>query len=149
MDIKNSFLNTIANSEIGKVLLAESDNGYNVLVGSTPHEPLFFESYDDHPNVLNKSLDSTAAGRYQIIHPTFLRLQDKLDTSGFGPDVQDQMAWYLVSEVGATSDLEAQAFEKAIYKCSKEWASLPGSNSGQHMQNMVWLKSIYESGLSG
>lgn len=145
----NKFLDMLAASEIGLALLAISDNGYNVLVGSIPSHPLLFDSYHNHPNILNYELDSTAAGRYQIIHPTFLRLQSKLGTTGFGPDVQDQMAWLLVTEVGATVDLSSQDIEKAIYKCSKEWASLPGSDSGQHMQNMVWLKKIYESGLSG
>ena len=43
-------------------------NGYNVLVGSTPANPLTFPSYADHPNVFDAALDSTAAGRYQLLH---------------------------------------------------------------------------------
>lgn len=30
--------------------------------------PLFFHSSDRHPDILNRQIDSTAAGRYQIPH---------------------------------------------------------------------------------
>jgi hypothetical protein len=35
-----AFLDMIAWSEIGPALLAKSDNGYNVCVGSTPEKPI-------------------------------------------------------------------------------------------------------------
>jgi muramidase (phage lysozyme) len=67
-----AFLDAVAVSEIGRTMLAmpETDDGYRVLVGSTPHALKLFSSYSAHPHVLNKMLDSTAAGRYQIIYPT-------------------------------------------------------------------------------
>src|ERR1700694_5276345 len=63
-----AFLQMIAVSEIGAALLAATDDGFNVLVGATPEHPLTFPSYADHPNVFNAALDSTAAGRYQLLH---------------------------------------------------------------------------------
>ena len=39
-------------SELGRALLAKSDNGYNVLVGSKPAAPILFHSYADHPRRL-------------------------------------------------------------------------------------------------
>lgn len=45
-----AFLDAIAVSEIGAALLAISDDGYNVLVDSTPSRPLLFSSYIAHPN---------------------------------------------------------------------------------------------------
>jgi muramidase (phage lysozyme) len=68
-----AFIDTIAYSE-GTSTINNSDDGYNVLVGSTPNHPILFNDYSTHPNVLNHALDSTAAGRYQIIHPTFVAL---------------------------------------------------------------------------
>jgi hypothetical protein len=45
-----AFLDMLAVSEIGAELLAETDNGYNVLVGATPAHPLTFPSYATHPS---------------------------------------------------------------------------------------------------
>jgi muramidase (phage lysozyme) len=63
----NAFLDLIAASE-GTPVIPGSDDGYDVLVGATRKHPLLFHSYAEHPNVFNRELDSTAAGRYQIIH---------------------------------------------------------------------------------
>ena len=64
---EKAFLDMIAFSEIGTALLVKSDNGYNVLVGSTAAKPLLFDSYADHPRIYNKQFNSTAAGRYQLL----------------------------------------------------------------------------------
>ena len=50
-----ALLDAIAWSEIGAQLLAETDDGYNVLVGSLPSKPLLFDSYADHPNVFESA----------------------------------------------------------------------------------------------
>ena len=66
-----AFLDMIAFSEIGPDLLAKSDNGYNILCGSTPAHPLLFNSYGDHPRqamfLPKLGIYSTAAGRYQLL----------------------------------------------------------------------------------
>ena len=62
---RKAFLDMIAHSEIGQALLDVSDNGYNVIVGSTAQHPDLFNSYADHPRKLvrlNAKLSSTAAG---------------------------------------------------------------------------------------
>ena len=51
-----AFLDMIAVSEIGSDLLGKSDDGYNVLVGSTPSRPLLFSGYATHPNMLNRQI---------------------------------------------------------------------------------------------
>src|SRR5271167_803741 len=63
-----SFLDMIGASEIGVELMAETDRGYNVLAGALTGNPLTFPSYADHPDIFNTSLDSTAAGRYQLLY---------------------------------------------------------------------------------
>lgn len=140
---QKAFLDMLAFSEIGPELLAVSDNGYNVLVGSTPAHPQLFNSYHDHPNILNHALNSTAAGRYQIIHRTFKDLCNQYGLSGFTPDIQDRMALELIIERKALQDIESGNLAAAIEKCSFEWASLPGSTSGQHENKFTALKQAY------
>ena len=55
---QKAFLDMIAYSEIGPQLLAETDNGYNVLVGATPAHPLTFPSYVTHPNIVSASFST-------------------------------------------------------------------------------------------
>ena len=70
-----AFLDTLAVSELGARLLAVSDDGYNVLVGSTWSHPHLFASYADHPRTLvplpNLGIKSSAAGRYQFLERTW------------------------------------------------------------------------------
>ena len=140
---RKAFLDMIAHSEIGDALLAVSDNGYNVLVGSTASHPMLFDSYDAHPGILNHTLNSTAAGRYQIIHPTYAALCAKFDLYGFDPDTQDQMALDLIAGRQALALVDAGHFELAVRHCSAEWASLPGSTAGQHVNQMSDLRQVY------
>jgi muramidase (phage lysozyme) len=49
-----AFLDMIAHSEIGDALLAVSDDGYNVIVGSTAAKPHLLASYADHPQIVVK-----------------------------------------------------------------------------------------------
>ncbi len=138
-----SFLDMIANSEIGPELIAKSDNGYNVLVGSTPAKPLLFSSYADHPNILNKELNSTAAGRYQIIHHYWVIYKGKLNLPDFSPASQDAYAIEQIKESDALDDVEAGNITAAIGLCSHIWASLPGNNYGQHTNALDTLLGYY------
>ena len=148
-----AFLDMIAASEIGAALMAETDRGYNVLVGATPAKPLTFASYADHPNVFNAALDSTAAGRYQLLHrwwadqvvngkvqhgyKTMLNLPD------FGPLSQDKVALQQIRECNALADIDAGNFSHAVALCSRIWASLPGNNYGQHQNAIAALQTAY------
>lgn len=135
-----AFLDTIATSELGARLLAESDNGYNVLVGSTPDHQLLFHSYADHPRILNHQLDSTAAGRYQILAHIFDFYKVKLSLPDFSWHSQDEIAIQLITECHAIDDAVAGRFDAACAKCASRWASLPGANYHQHENKLTDLE---------
>jgi len=140
-----AFLDMIAFSEIGAQLLAASDDGYNVLVGSTPAKPLLFKSYADHPNVLNAALHSTAAGRYQILYRWWRIYKAQMFLRDFSPISQDRYALQQLREHGALPYIDAGKFELAIAKCANVWASLPGAGYGQHENQMTHLQAAFQA----
>jgi len=139
---RQAFLDMLAWSE-GTSTITESDNGYNVLVGSTPEHPLLFESYADHPRILNPDLDSTAAGRYQLLAKYYDAYKQMLNLPDFSPASQDAIALRQISERCALADIDAGRLWSAILKCGTIWASLPGSPYGQHQQNISDLRAVY------
>jgi len=141
----DAFLSMVAHSEgtwnIG-------DRGYNCLVGSTPQKPVLFHTYADHPRVhvrLSSTLYSTAAGRYQILERIFDAYKKMLDLPDFSPASQDAIATQMIRERGALPDIEAGRFDTAVGRCSNLWASLPGSQYGQHTNSMADLKATYSA----
>ena len=138
-----AFLDMVATSEIGAELLELTDNGYDVLVGSTPAHILRFTSYADHPNILNEKLNSTAAGRYQTLHRYYDAYKKKLDLPDFSPASQDAIAIEMITECHALADIEVGFLASAIKKCSSRWASLPGAGYGQHENKFDDLKTAY------
>ncbi|EKS9800331.1 MULTISPECIES: glycoside hydrolase family 24 protein [Burkholderia] len=142
-----AFLDMIAASEIGAMLLAKSDDGYNVLVGSTPARPLLFASYATHPNVLNRNIPvpSTAAGRYQILNRWWRIYQAQLKLPDFGPVSQDRYALQQLREHGALPLIDAGRFREAVAKVSNVWASLPGAGYGQHENDVERLLAAYQA----
>lgn len=144
---QKAFLDMIAYSEIGPALLAVSDNGYNVIVGSTASAPILFDSYADHPNrliKLNANLSSTAAGRYQLLHRYYIAYKASLRLPDFSPASQDAIALQQIRESRALDDIEAGHVQTAVAKCSHIWASLPGSQYGQHTNQLAALESAYQ-----
>lgn len=140
---QKAFLDMLAVSEIGRALLAMTDNGYDVLVGSTPKHPRRFLSYHDHPNSLYRPLRSSAAGRYQIIHPTWVEIKELLGLKDFSPESQDLAALKLVERRGALDEVEEGRITRAIHLCRKEWASLPEAGYGQHENKLSDLLRAY------
>lgn len=142
-----AFLDTIAVSEIGAALLAKSDDGYNVLVGSTASRPLLFTSYVSHPNVLNRQIrvPSTAAGRYQILTRWWRIYQAQMKLPDFGPESQDRYALQQLREHGALPLIDAGRFREAVAKMSNVWASLPGAGYGQHENDIEHLLAAYRA----
>jgi len=138
-----AFLDVIAGSEIGPDLLAATANGYNVLVGSTPSHPLTFSSYATHPNILNRALNSTAAGRYQLLYRYWVSYQKMLNLRDFSPLSQDKIALQQIRECNALPDIDAGNFAHAVALCSRIWASLPGSPYGQHTNAIAALQGYY------
>lgn len=142
-----AFLNVIATSELTARLLLASDNGYNVLVGSTADHPRLFASYADHPRQLidlpRLGIKSTAAGRYQLLARYFDQYKIKLGLPDFSPASQDAIATEQIRERGALVDVEAGRFDAAVAKCSTCWASLPGAPYGQHVNDLADLRRTY------
>lgn len=138
-----AFLDMIATSEIGAGLLAKSDDGYNVLVGATAAQPLLFTDYDAHPNVLNRTLNSTAAGRYQILNRWWNIYQRMMDLPDFSPISQDRYALQQLREHGAFPAIDAGRFVEAVGKVRNVWASLPGAGYGQHENKIDALLTAY------
>jgi|ERR1700758_2383679 len=139
-----AFLDMIAWSEIGPPLLAVSDNGYNVLVGSTASHPLLFDSYSSPPNILNPETNSTACGRYQTLHKYAVAYIQSLKLPDFSPHSQDLIAVQLLKECKAIGNIESGDLKAAIVQCSSRWASLPGANGyGQHENSFTNLQAAY------
>lgn len=145
---RQAFLYAIKMSEVGAALTALSDNGYNVLVGSTPANQLLFSDYSTHPNVYNAALNSTAAGAYQINHPTWLTLVNQTGLTDFSPSTQDAMALQLIANKGALSDIDAGNVNAAMLKLQPVWRSLPGAVggvSGQRNNSAAQWLAWYQS----
>lgn len=140
-----AYLDMIAHSEIGPALLAQSDNGYNVLVGATPSRPLLFNSYADHPRVYNAKFNSTAAGRYQLLWRYWAPYKALLRLSDFSPASQDAVAIQQIKECRALPDISAGRFEMAVRRTARIWASLPGAGYGQHENRLADLASVYRA----
>lgn len=86
---------------------------------------------------------STAAGRYQITRPTWMRLKKLLLLPDFGPDAQDDCAVQLIKEAGALNLVVNGQVADAINLCHNIWASLPGSSSGQPQSSFASLMTAY------
>jgi len=140
-----AFLDMIAASEIGSPLLNASDDGYNVLVGATADKPLLFSSYATHPNVLNHALDSTAAGRYQLLHHWYVAYAQLLHLDDFSPLSQDLIAIQQIRERKAIPLILDGHITAAVAACSNIWASLPGNGYGQHQNAASMLVAAYQA----
>ena len=144
-----AFLDMIAWSELGEELIDLSDNGYNVIVGSTPSRPILFHDYSDHPRRLitprRGMKPSSAAGRYQILARNFDAYRKSLRLINFGPGSQDRIAIKLITECDATDDIIHGDIKAAIAKCASRWASLPGAGYGQHEHKIAPLIAAFKS----
>ena len=107
-------------------------NGYRTMFGGG-----LFNSFEDHPRKKIRRragtghITSTAAGAYQFLERTWDDCAATLDLPDFSPASQDKAARFLIHRRGALTDVLAGRLDRAIKKCNKEWASLPGSPYGQ------------------
>ena len=135
----SAFLNMLAVSE---GTAGHGDDGYNLIVGGE-----LFHSYADHPRKLVKlprlGINSSAAGRYQVLKRTFDAYKVRLRLTDFSPVSQDQIAVRLIRERGALPDIEAGRIPAAIAKCANIWASLPGAGYGQREHKLETLLAAY------
>jgi muramidase (phage lysozyme) len=144
-----AFLDMLAWSEIGPAMLSQSQDGYNLIVGSLPGRLITFNDYSDHPRKLitlnNHGIKSSAAGRYQFLSRTWDSIVRNYGFKGrFIPEAQDLAAIKLLKECGALSRIKEGRIADAIRKASPIWASLPGAGYGQLEHDMARLLDIYE-----
>ena len=102
------------------------------------------KSYAEHPNVLVRAVNSTAAGRYQILNRYAIAYKKSLKLPDFGPESQDKIAIQLIRECKALDDVEQGRIETALNKCRSRWASLPGAGYGQNENELSKLVHIYQ-----
>jgi muramidase (phage lysozyme) len=80
----------------------------------------------------NRTLRSSAVGRYQIVRTTLRKIRDALDLSGsalFDAVMQDRMACFLLGQRGIDKYLAGRLSEDTLLtNLAKEWASLPQPN---------------------
>lgn len=146
MSNRTAFLDMIAISELGRALLAKSDNGYNVVVGSTPSAPILIAGYADHPRRLieiRPGLKSTAAGRYQLLSRYFDVYKRQLGLKDFSPASQDAIALQQIRERKALPLIDAGKFDAAVSQVRNIWASLPGAGYGQNEHSLDYLRAAY------
>lgn len=140
MPNRKAFLHMIAVSE-GTANLGDED-GYNVVVGGT-----FFAGYRDHPRrkvwLPKLNINSTAAGRYQLLARYFDAYKKQLGLPDFSPASQDAIAIQQIRECHALADVDAGRFDAAVGKVARIWASLPGAGYGQHENALGHLRQIY------
>jgi lysozyme len=145
----SAFLSTISHSE-GTDKAADP---YAVTFGYR----FTITDFSDHPAVLGtwhgEPLDflgpayagkvSTAAGRYQIIAPTWRTCKKLLHLPDFSPASQDWAAIELIREHGAIDLINSGRISAAIDACHGVWASFPGSTSGQPQAKLATLIQFY------
>ncbi|WP_295573867.1 glycoside hydrolase family 104 protein [uncultured Stenotrophomonas sp.] len=118
------------------------DRGYDVIVGGQ-----LFKSYADHPRVLvdlpRLKVQSTAAGRYQLLRRYYDVYKKTLGLKDFSPLSQDLIALQQIRERRALPLIQAGKIEEAIKGVRKTWASLPGAGYGQHEHKLADLLAVY------
>lgn len=117
-------------------------DGYKRLVGGGT-----FTDFSAHPHVLihlpRYDVYSSAAGAYQIVYPTWKGLLGQYGFPDFSPECQDEAAVALIAEKHALDLIKAGKFEEAVQACSAIWASLPGSQAGQRIEDIDKIKQVY------
>lgn len=118
------------------------EDGYYRIVGGSS-----FDDDSQHPNIRvwiqRYRVNSTAAGAYQIINPTWRGLVRQYGFDDFTPDTQDMAAVALIAGRNALRDVIAGRFAEAVAKCAAEWASLPGSTAGQRTEKFEDVLKVY------
>ena len=140
-------MNTNLAAFLGMLAVSEGtaghgDDGYNVIVGGE-----LFHDYADHPRKLvhlpKLNINSTAAGRYQVLARYFDAYKRLLNLPDFSPESQDAIALQQIRECHATGDIVAGRFDAAVGKVAHIWASLPGAGYDQHENALVELRQAY------
>lgn len=143
-----AFLDMLAWSEGTRTSRYTKDDGYDVVVGGI-NSPNTFSNYAGHPNILVKvntqGLQSTAAGRYQLLFRWWKPYRDLLQLKDFSPESQDRVAIQQIRERRGLDDIKAGRVREAIAKCRNIWASLPGAGYQQREHRLEDLVQQYRA----
>ena len=109
-----------------------------------------------HPDTVMRGggYASTAAGRYQMLTPTYQMAAKATGTSGFSPSEQDLQAVFLIDNRQALEPLlRGENINTVINQLAPEWASLPTSEGksayDQPVRGISELEKYYKSRLDG
>jgi len=126
------------------------DLGYRVMFGGG-----LMRSMDRHPNrvIYSSRYASAAAGAYQFMPFTWDLVKRSLGVRGFGPEVQDQGALFLIQRRKALSLTDTGVMTPLLAaKLAPEWASVPTlrrrSYYGQPVKRFANLKGFYNLNLA-
>lgn len=126
------------------------DLGYRVMFGGG-----LMRSLDRHPNrvIYSSRYASAAAGAYQFMPFTWDLVKRSLGVRGFGPEVQDQGALFLIQRRKALSLTDTGVMTPTLAaKLAPEWASFPTlrgrSYYGQPVKRFTNLKGFYNLNLA-
>ena len=90
-------------------------------------------------------INSSAAGRYQLLARYWNVYSRQLKLPDFGPLSQDLVAIQQIKERRAVELIEQGKIIEAIGRVKNIWASLPGAGYGQHEHKTNDLLMAYEN----
>lgn len=100
-----------------------------------------------HPRALvnlpKLRIQSTAAGRYQLLRRYYDAYRKTLGLKDFSPLSQDLIALQQIRERRAMPLIQAGKIPEAIKVVRNIWASLPGAGYGQHEHKLADLLAVY------
>ena len=144
---RRALLNTIRYAE--GTWARGDDVGYRIMFGGG-----LMPGLDRHPDrvISTGRYASAAAGAYQFMPFTWALARRSLQLQGFGPEVQDQAALFLIQRRGALQLADQGLFTPHLAaKLAPEWASFPTlaglSYYGQPVKRYAALKAFYEANL--
>lgn len=118
--------------------------------------PATFSDFSDHPFapqfarapvIVRRSplLESTAAGRYQLLYRYWVPYKAQLGLADYSPASQDAVALQQMKERGAVALIATGDIQGAITACSNIWASFPGNDYAQGGKSMGDLLEQYQA----
>ena len=126
------------------------DLGYRVMFGGG-----LMASMDRHPNrvIYSSRYASAAAGAYQFMPFTWDMVKRRLGVRGFGPEVQDQGALFLIQRRKALALTDTGVMTPLLAaKLAPEWASFPTlrgrSYYGQPVKRFANLQGFFNVNLA-
>ena len=126
------------------------DLGYRVMFGGG-----LMPSMDRHPNrvIYSSRYASAAAGAYQFMPFTWDMVKRRLGVRGFGPEVQDQGALFLIQRRKALKLTDSGVMSPHLAaKLAPEWASFPTlrgrSYYGQPVKRFANLQGFFNVNLA-